>query len=118
VRLTWFRFVFGGYNAQIQSTDTFSDTYVLTIPGFRWFKGADTSASKRAFQACLVAGKRQMISIGGVDMTNGKQWDVIDDRPNGIGVMDLTTMTWSNTFDASAPEYDSPKVVKDWYAQG
>ncbi|KAK4182456.1 hypothetical protein QBC35DRAFT_479056, partial [Podospora australis] len=33
-------------------------------------------------------------------------------------ILDLTEMKWTNYYNAAAPPYDSPKVVRDWYANG
>lgn len=57
-----------------------------------------------------------MLSIGGSNPESG--WDWPDHFPQGLGILDLADLTWGSDYDADADEYDSPKVVQDWYAQG
>ncbi len=103
------RFVYGGWDA----TRTFDDVYVLTIPGFQWFKGPP--GTPRMGNRCVVGAGRQMISIGG--LLNGS-WAIPDPWLEGIGVLDMTELQWVPGFDAGAAAYDSPQVVKDWYENG
>ncbi len=59
-----------------------------------------------------------MLSIGGGnpnDVTYGK-WS-IDNAPQGLGIFDLTEMTWGSSYDASAAPYTTPRIVKDWYSK-
>lgn len=106
------RFIYGGYAGD---TD-YGDVSVLSIPAFHWFKGSNQGiALKNA--ACARVGKSQMISIGGrdkgVDWVQGKA-----DFQDTVNILDLNTMTWKDEYDADADEYDSPKLVKDWYRGG
>lgn len=58
-----------------------------------------------------------MISIGGINLNRSSAgWDVQDPWANGVGVLDLPSMTWMNAYNATAAAYDSPQVVKDWYS--
>lgn len=58
-----------------------------------------------------------MLSIGGRDPT-----DVYNDTTSadpffqGLGIFDLTTMQWSNGYNADAEPYETPAMVKAWYA--
>jgi hypothetical protein len=81
------RYIFGGYNDQTETT--FDEVYVLSLPGFHWFRAPYDPAVPRALPACVVAGKRQMISVGGsnVGLRDPDPWR------NGIGVFDLTQLT-------------------------
>lgn len=61
-----------------------------------------------------------MISIGGLDINIPFPKIFYDPDPlkNGLGVFDLTDLVWRDSYDAKAKAYQSPKVVRDWYAQG
>ena len=60
-----------------------------------------------------------MISIGGTNLAaQAQQYNRADDWSHGLGILDLTAMRWSNVYNAYAPGYDSPEVVKEWYNTG
>ena len=42
---------------------------------------------------------------------------VPDIWPQGLGIFDLSAMEWKSQYDASAPAYVTPDVVKTWYKQ-
>ena len=60
-----YRFIYDGLDTN--SRTGYSDVYVLTIPGFVWFKVSFDSNSARFQHTCEVAGGRQLINIGGLD---------------------------------------------------
>jgi hypothetical protein len=109
--------MYGGMSTQ--SSSTLDDVYVLSLPGFVFFK-ATAAATKRADHACALVGRRQMLSIGGTDGYLGFPDSLLQPDPwkNGIGIFDLTRMAWTAGYDAGAAAYDSPDVVKRWYSQG
>ncbi|KAH8178612.1 kelch motif domain-containing protein [Sarocladium implicatum] len=113
---TYELFVFGGYNAD---KDALNDIWVLTIPGFHWIK-VGTAKTPRAYQACVVAGQRQMIVYGGIAGSANWAWPWDDKDPwtNGLGIFDLTELEWSDEYRADAETYQTPKVVMDWYKNG
>lgn len=97
------------------------DVYILSLPGFVFFKATPSSSStKRAEHACVLAGNRQMLSVGGIDVDLSFPEIFFDPDPwkNGLGVLDLTALTWGARYDAKARPYESPEVVKQWYAKG
>ncbi|KAJ4270495.1 hypothetical protein NW762_002182 [Fusarium torreyae] len=110
-------YIYGGWNTWYSKTKSFGDVWVLSLPGFRWFK-ADNEAPRRAMHGCALAGNRQMLSIGGNDNIQKGGWRDKDPWKQGIGILDLPSMTWSNEYDADASKYDSPEVVKNWYSGG
>lgn len=67
---------------------------------------------------CALVGKRQMLSIGGNNWGKDEGWKDKDPWTQGIGILDLPSLTWSSEYDAEAEDYESPKVVKDWYQSG
>lgn len=61
-----------------------------------------------------------MLSYGGIDAGPELDFDNMTSDPwrQGLGVYDMTEMTWTNSYDVDAADYESPAVVRDWYAQG
>ncbi len=106
--------IFGGFDGE--SKTIYEDMYVLSIPGFVWFKLGPTMGGPRINQACALAGDRQMVVVGGqsdADLVRDK-----DPWPHGIGIFDISTLSWSSGFDAQAEPYESPGIVQDWYNAG
>ena len=99
--------------------------YVLSIPGFVWFKANDTSAHPRTGHSCEQIGPRSMISIGGLDPTVGwhddnswtNPWNKTDPWNQTLSVFDMTNLSWTGSYDPQAPRYEVPQVVRDWYAR-
>ncbi|KAK3949584.1 hypothetical protein QBC32DRAFT_378245 [Pseudoneurospora amorphoporcata] len=108
-------FIYGG--ADSKTEESYRDVYILSLPGFVWFKAADSSQEKRADPACVVVGKgkRQMLSIGGKEIS--AKWESADSFPQGLGIFDMTALTWlkDGSYDADMGDYESPDVVRDWY---
>lgn len=114
-----YRFLYGGVSDQIR--DTSPEVYVLSLPGFVFFKGP-IDAPPRSDHQCAIVGKgqRQMISVGGVDGENRTFTapTTADPWTYGIGILDLSELRWKDTYDPKADAYDSPTIVKDWYEAG
>ncbi|KAI1739452.1 hypothetical protein F4680DRAFT_136657 [Xylaria scruposa] len=112
-------FLYGGVSDQLR--DTSPQVYVLSLPGFVFFEGP-TDAPPRSDHQCAIVGKgqRQMLSMGGVDGENRTFTapTTADPWPYGIGILDMTELKWTDSYDPNAPAYDSPDVVKQWYAAG
>jgi hypothetical protein len=54
-----------------------------------------------------------MLSIGGtqeVGLTNQDPWI------KGLGIFDMTTLSWTNAYDPAAPAYEQPSLVSQFYA--
>ncbi|KAL8393536.1 hypothetical protein RB599_005842 [Gaeumannomyces hyphopodioides] len=124
--------VAGGKNASSSSYEIFlvvpetrdpGAVYILTVPGFHWFKVPYDGASRdlnRWRHRCAVdnRGGRQMIAIGGVAGTpTAAYWLQKDVWLNGLKVFDLTSLRWGDEYNADAPPYEAPDMVKDWYAK-
>ncbi|KAI9748444.1 MAG: hypothetical protein M4579_007219 [Chaenotheca gracillima] len=109
-------FLYGGNDEKV----AYGDVYVLSVPGFFWSKANHTQSSGRWSHTCAVAGKRQMISVGGLNQSlETNTWYAgVDQITRGIGVFDLTALEWSDKYDANADGYQSPDIVKNWYASG
>ncbi|KAF5593232.1 kelch repeat [Fusarium subglutinans] len=107
-------YIYGGWNTWNDKTTAFGDVWVLSLPAFKWFK-AEVDGPKRGMHGCALVGKRQMLSIGGNNWGKDEGWKDKDPWTQGIGILDLPSLTWSSEYDAEAEDYESPKVVKDWY---
>jgi hypothetical protein len=60
-----------------------------------------------------------MIVVGGVSAPlMSPSWTDYDPFYQGLGIFDLTDLTWASSYNASAAPYVAPKMVKDWYATG
>ncbi|KAI0150313.1 hypothetical protein GGR57DRAFT_514250 [Xylariaceae sp. FL1272] len=124
-------FIYGGISDQIRATS--GDITVLSLPSFNFFQGP--TAVPRSDHGCAIVGKgkRQMLSMGGIDgqnrtftaPTTADQWTY------GLGIFDMTDMQWyvpqrlflfllekTDLYDPNVTAYDSPQVVKQWYAAG
>jgi hypothetical protein len=66
----------------------------------------------RSAHTCKTIGNRQMISIGGD--VNGN-WTFTDPWANGLGIFDMTTLTWGSNYDAKAAPYVPSKPVATYY---
>ena len=126
-------FVYGGHNDRFTlespepwptdsdkaSQEIFNTVYVLSIPGFVWFKVNDTSAQPRTGHTCERIGNRHMISIGGLNPTLDWQSAVNQSDPwnQTLGIFDMVNLNWTGTFDPNASTYVPPQVVRDWYAK-
>ncbi|TLD28231.1 hypothetical protein PspLS_03259 [Pyricularia sp. CBS 133598] len=107
-------FVFGGNRAGGGMSD--ADVYVLTVPGFRWFKRQTSEEETRYMHACAVAGRgrRQMITVGGLKGAASTFF-----YPSKfVSVLDMTEMQWKDEYDPEMPAYEPPLMVKQWYAEG
>ncbi|KAF5650670.1 kelch repeat [Fusarium sp. NRRL 25303] len=110
-------YIYGGWNTWNDKTKAYGDVWVLSLPAFKWFK-ADVEGPKRGMHGCALVGKRQMLSIGGNNWGKDEGWKDKDPWTQGIGILDLPSLTWSSEYDAEAEDYEPPKVVRGWYQSG
>jgi hypothetical protein len=85
----------------------FDDVLILTIPSFSWTNVWPVGEAPRWGHNCHVAGKRQMITVGG-NNTNGLtcDWEV-----KGVAVWELTTLTWGSVFMTNLTNFQVPQKV-------
>ncbi|KAN0080657.1 hypothetical protein V8E54_003861 [Elaphomyces granulatus] len=113
-------FIYGGtqdWVAPISSqslADDLGSVYILTVPAFQWLQAPNQSPIRRQGHTCSIIGKRQMLSIGGTQEASLENQD--DPWPNGLGIFDMTTLSWTNVYDAAAPAYEQPSLVSQFYA--
>ncbi|KAL8680703.1 MAG: hypothetical protein Q9186_003099 [Xanthomendoza sp. 1 TL-2023] len=121
------RFMYGGLNlpgingnislTQYKDNTALDEVYVLSLPAFAWFKADYSAQHPRIHHKCHLVGNRQMLSVGGHDPTNVYNDTTATPDPfaHGLGIFDLSTMQWSDRYDADAKPYVTPEVVKAWY---
>lgn len=111
-------FIYGGYpyptgDEKIADED-YEDVFILSLPAFTWFRAPGTSAM-REWHYCDLIGKRQMIVIGG-----GEPTAALGAKPDpwtrGLGIFDITELSWSNSYNASAQPYEQPSIIKQFYS--
>lgn len=113
-------FIYGG---EIRNSGrSYSDMYVLSLPGFEWTRLApQRSPPARRDHMCLTVGKRQMLSWGGLntaDGPGGSMWLDPDDFPQGLGIFDMATLQWTDGYDAGAAAYETHESIRKFYDDG
>jgi hypothetical protein len=88
----------------------YDELWILTLPSFQWVLGYRGN-SPRYSMTCHIVGNRQMVTIGGSNISSIK--DNCDNAVHGIGILDLTDLTWGTTYNAKASTYQVPKAVVD-----
>lgn len=97
------------------------EVYILSLPSFVWFKANYTASDPRMLHTCNIVGNRQMLSIGGLDPSApslGAAHNDTDSFWEGIKVLDLTALQWTNHYNATAAPYTAPSAVAAHYATG
>jgi Kelch motif len=117
-------FVYGGHNPSLpaeQIMATSDQVFVLSLPGFVWFKADYVPTNVRMMHTCDIVGqgKSQMVVVGGIDMgsppgSNASSWDP---WTNGINIFNLSAMRWEDRYEANDTIYQTPSVVRDWYTR-
>lgn len=119
------RFVHGGIQGGLggpQNKDS-DQLYILSVPAFQWFQANYTSISPRAGHTCHPARNNQLVLIGGSNPTQFtdntmEAWNgTADPWTQGIGVFDMSTLEWKNSYNASAKPYTPPTIVQNYYKQ-
>ncbi|KAF7556290.1 hypothetical protein G7Z17_g1488 [Cylindrodendrum hubeiense] len=105
-------FVYGGRG---ESADAIGDIHILSLPGFQWFK-TNITAPARVFHDCALVGRSQMVVVGGLTMQF--EWQEPDPWKQGLGILDLNALEWSDRYNVDSSDYTSPVIVLDWYENG
>jgi hypothetical protein len=95
---------------------TLSDIFILSLPGFEWFRIEDHNSTARHSHACTDIGHGQIVVSGGVNSDGG--WKQQDNWHYGLGVWDMSAMRWSDGYDANADDYRTPEMIRSWYDDG
>ncbi|KAF2036777.1 hypothetical protein EK21DRAFT_83707 [Setomelanomma holmii] len=98
-------YLYGGIDP-ITGTE-YDDVLILTLPSFTWTNVWPIGEAPRWGHNCHVAGRRQMITVGG-NITNGLEcdWEV-----KGVAVWELSTLTWGSVFMSNLSNFQVPQKV-------
>jgi len=117
-------FLYAGWNGNLGSTAVpFDEAYVLTLPGFHWFKADYAAIDPRHGLSCSPVGGGQILTVGGLNTSQNGPDDLYKDVFNtadqftqGLAVFDLNTLSWKSSFSASQDSYSPAPVVQSFYA--
>lgn len=122
-----YSFIFGGEQYQHIGgyVETLAEIRILTLPAFRWFRASDSVLPPRVRHQCLTTGTNQMISIGGSDPSQEIYLSSNDSSNNftadpwtqGIGVFNMTSLQWKDSYQAKADRYHPPDMITNYYSQ-
>jgi hypothetical protein len=56
-----------------------------------------------------------MISVGGA--TGDNAFSTVEQWPNGIGILDMNTGNWVDSYNPSAGDYETPNFVQQYYQE-
>jgi hypothetical protein len=98
--------------------------WALSLPAFRWFRVYNASSHARVAHTCHIVGQRQLLSIGGADVSdvqpvNGSldlgAYSTRDNHPQGLAVFDITSLKWTAAYNAALPPYEQSRPVAEFY---
>ncbi|KAH8624470.1 hypothetical protein IG631_21209 [Alternaria alternata] len=81
-----------------------------------WTKTNFKNYPRRVSMKCNSAGNNQAICVGGHNPELSVPWNATDEWLQGIGVIDMTNLVLTDSYNASAPPYIAPKSVRTIYA--
>ncbi|KAF2402058.1 hypothetical protein EJ06DRAFT_529186 [Trichodelitschia bisporula] len=116
--------VYGGWGGNLGARAIpYDEAYVLSLPGFNWFKAPYPASNPRHALTCHHVGGGQVLTIGGlntaVEVKLYPYWEPFNLQDNfaqGLGVFDMKTMSWQSGYKADGGEYASPDVVQNFYS--
>lgn len=88
------------------SNSFYDDVVILSLPSFAWTTVWPQGESPRWGHNCHIAGKRQMITVGG-NVSNAQ----CDWEKKGVAVLELSTIDWGSVFRTNTSDYQVPKNV-------
>jgi hypothetical protein len=116
-------FLYAGWEDALGSEAVQYDTaYVLSLPSFQWFKAQYPASHPRHGLTCEHIGGGQILTIGGLDTTATGNDTVSpydapfltpDNFPQGLGVFDLNTMTFTNQFNVATYQYTQNSALSN-----
>lgn len=115
--------VYAGWNNTLgEYATSFDAAYVLSLPSFNWFKADYEAASPRHGLTCEHIGGGQVLTIGGLDTSQhdaSNQYRGVfhteDTFPQGLGVFDLSSMSFADSFEANRTTYDYADALSTYY---
>lgn len=115
--------VYAGWNNTLGDRATsFDAAYVLSLPSFNWFKADYEASSPRHGLTCEHVGGGQVLTIGGLDTSQedaSNQYRGVfhteDPFPQGLGIFDLSSMAFTDAFEANRTTYDYADALSTYY---
>lgn len=99
------------YGGRAANETFFDDMYVLSLPSFTWTKLYE-GTSPRFGHTCHQVGVRTLLTVGGI-VNNNLTGQACDWEYRGVGVMDISTLTWGSVFNPNPDPYEVPRLVFD-----
>ena len=122
--------MYGGYDTRPGTAAIPYDTiHILTLPAFHWIAVPYNPQNPRHGHTCHGVGGSQILVIGGADanpkVTTGSDEDINRSRfetpdplfKQGLGIFDLTTLSWKDKYSAKPPAYTWSEPIKSFYEQ-
>ena len=127
------RLLYAGFGGVLgNAAIPYDDAHILTLPAFHWIK-VDSFAAEhpRYDQSCNAVGDSQILTIGGVNanpaIPNPGPDNVVtyestlnttaDPFKQGLGIFDMTTLSFANSYIANVGPYVQSDLVVQYYAQ-
>lgn len=120
-------FFYGGFQSTGNDSVQFDTIHILSLPAFHWIQVNYPPSSPRSSHTCTTFhNTAQIISHGGTDpAASGRNFTQLsqtifstaDPRKQGLGIFNLTSLTWKDSFDPNAPPYVQSDPIKQYYAQ-
>ena len=102
-------YMYGGRGLNGSKPVFYDEIWVLSLPSFTWIK-IYSGTSPRYGHSCHRVGERTLITVGGAENTNYTNLPC-DWETRGVGVYDLSTLTWGSVFDPNKGNYTVPDSV-------
>jgi hypothetical protein len=117
-------FLYAGWDGNLGARAIpFDEVFVFTLPGFNWVKASYPALNPRHGLTCHSIGGGQILTIGGVNTTqNGPTdlykdvFDTADQFTQGLGVFDLNTLSWKNSYSSKQTTYTPAQPIQVFYA--
>lgn len=115
--------VYAGWNNTLgDKAISFDAAYVLSLPSFNWFKADYEATSPRHGLTCEHIGGGQVLTVGGLDTSQHDASDQYrgvfhteDTFPQGLGVFDLASLSFAESFEANRTTYDYADALSTYY---
>ena len=115
--------VYAGWNNTLGDYAlSFDAAYVLSLPSFNWFKADYEATSPRHGLTCEHIGGGQVLTVGGLDTSQNDAsnqyrgvFHTEDTFPQGLGVFDLSSLSFADAFEANRTTYDYADVLSTYY---
>ena len=109
--------MYGGWGGILgASAKQYDEVWILTLPSFHWFLASSQHNAPRIGHTCHTVGNRQLLSIGGQDVSMMDPWGTPDTtNTQGIGIFDMSALNWTEGYDATAKPYRRPDFIEKFY---